>query len=731
MPNNDFVWTGNSITLDVRPDRLDIRDRQFTPAIRHLPPTFPTLEWVAAHWQAYIDAGFILNQGSAGACTGFGLSAVINYLHWCENPDHQKVSPRMVYHLAKFYDEWQGDDYVGSSCRGALKGWNKHGVCSNILWPFTVHPDNTAVSWEDPAQGWEQDAQTRPLGVYYRINKDSISDMQAAIAETGAVYVSANVHSGWYLSSYHVPKKLVPLNNLEQLPTIPVQAEGIGGHAFALIGYTSQGFVVQNSWGTGWGCQGLAILTYEDWQNNATDAWAVALGVPTSGVSAFASANSFAPTTAASSMLSGLPPPMASKRGARPAQYKHRQSAHNLPPLSLDQAYGLSLMMDNNGAVIQRLVAFKNAATSAEHVTYHAPLAAYTRQKSRRAFKLTLFALSGLADEDTTIAHIATLAPYFLANGSYPIFLTWNSGLGDNLNQLLTGEFSPTNVSPNFSSSVNSGTSAAQDRSIESFAATHGGKAEWTLLKQTAELAVLNDAPPRGLHALVRNLQKLAKKIGEEHLEIHLVGHSAGAHLIGNLLPNLKNFQIKTCSLYAPACSIHFANARFLPALETGLIPRAQFHLHLLSDDLEGSDNVAQVYGKSLLYLLSRSLEIRHKTPMLGMATCLDANYFSGHTNENAQWNPAAIPALRKWNDVYWGKQQPKGFANKGLGLTPRQAATLHIQQERFVHSGHDVVRAGHTTFDYDEKTITATLLRIAGMKPEQALPYPVGALGI
>ena len=36
----------------------------------------------------------------------------------------------MFYELAKLYDEWPGQDYEGSSCRGALKGWHKHGVCS-------------------------------------------------------------------------------------------------------------------------------------------------------------------------------------------------------------------------------------------------------------------------------------------------------------------------------------------------------------------------------------------------------------------------------------------------------------------------------------------------------------------------------------------------------------------------------------------------------------------------
>ena len=47
----------------------------------------------------------------------------------------EPVSPRMFYELARRYDEWPGDDYEGSSCRGALKGWHKHGACAERLWP--------------------------------------------------------------------------------------------------------------------------------------------------------------------------------------------------------------------------------------------------------------------------------------------------------------------------------------------------------------------------------------------------------------------------------------------------------------------------------------------------------------------------------------------------------------------------------------------------------------------
>jgi hypothetical protein len=69
---------------------------------------------------AYRQDGMILDQGTEGACTGFGLAAVVNYLLWTAARSRRdrmpaKVSTRMLFHLARFYDEWPGEDYQGSS----------------------------------------------------------------------------------------------------------------------------------------------------------------------------------------------------------------------------------------------------------------------------------------------------------------------------------------------------------------------------------------------------------------------------------------------------------------------------------------------------------------------------------------------------------------------------------------------------------------------------------------
>ena len=38
--------------------------------------------------------------------------------------------------MARRYDEWPGEDYTGSSARGAMKGWHKHGVCAEAEWRY-------------------------------------------------------------------------------------------------------------------------------------------------------------------------------------------------------------------------------------------------------------------------------------------------------------------------------------------------------------------------------------------------------------------------------------------------------------------------------------------------------------------------------------------------------------------------------------------------------------------
>ena len=286
MPSRSITVGGKTVTLDARPDRLDLRDRPYLPPVCSLPPRFPEAQALSQYLSSYVKSGLVLDQGNEGACTGYGLAAVVNYLLWTRALDagetrrFRSISPHMLYDLAQFYDEWPGEDYEGSSCRGAMKGWYKHGVCEATLWQKSVRAKPPAGKSKKPHKlykpdaRWARDAATRPVGIYYRVNHQSVVDMQAAIVNMGAIYVSADVHDGWSveLKGAKPAKRMV---THDALPVIKFSSGTAitGGHAFALVGYNESGFVVQNSWGTDWGLSGFAILTYADWVANGADAW--------------------------------------------------------------------------------------------------------------------------------------------------------------------------------------------------------------------------------------------------------------------------------------------------------------------------------------------------------------------------------------------------------------------------------------------------------------------------
>ncbi|MFZ3000973.1 MAG: C1 family peptidase [Undibacterium umbellatum] len=727
MPTQTIPFNGSELALDARPDRLDIRDRMYTPRVRNLPIAYPEPDFVKKQLANYIKSNMVLNQGKDGACTGFGLAAVINYLFWLRDSSSKESSPRMIYHLAQLYDEWAGEDYVGSSCRGALKGWHKHGVCSRELWPYTVDKNDKVPDFEAPKPGWEKDALSRALGVYYRIDKESITDMQAAIVEIGAIYVSCKVHRGWGEVS---PAKTASLSKLDQLPIVNFSEIKAGGHAFALLGYTDQGFVVQNSWGRDWGLQGFAILTYDDWLVNGSDAWTVSLGVPVRQVDAVN-------RTRAAKLLAPQAdiPPSAAFKASGSALIPNSASASSKagqPALSMDQAYSLTVVMGNDGGLIQRLLEVANAAATVDKVLLQAPQEWFKQQGNTKVLKLALYAHGGLNSEDASLKRIAAMAPYFLANGIYPVFITWKTGLSETLGDILTDKLKdhlPAFVlSRGWLQQLKNATVDVMDRTVESMAASLGGKAQWMQMKQNAALAIEDGNPPRGLLAIADRLKDLNKALGKGKLEIHLIGHSAGSIVHGHLLNLLttRKLTVSTCSLYAPACSLEFAENTYRPAMENDILARENFHIHLLSDARERDDHVAGIYRKSLLYLVARAFETRHKTPLLGMAASLDAAYFIGKKIRDGQWNEATIATLKSWNKFYWGKDLPSDFAENGAGLTADQKANLHIINDTHISNGKELIRVAHGTFDNDVAVISQTLARVLGMESADALPVTV-----
>jgi hypothetical protein len=701
-----------NVTFDARPDRLDFRDKPYQPPLRSLAPRFPEDATIARFLPAYVKAELILDQGGEGACTGFGLACVINYLTFVRRLDgtlhgeFRPVSPRMLYELARRYDEWRGENYEGSSCRGALKGWHKHGVCADALWPYRDKAGKVRLLIPDP--GWAADAVGRPLGVYYRINKRSVVEVQAAIQQIGAVYVSARVHDGWD----NLPEKPAPKSHAD-VPVIgpPQDPKNTGGHAFALVGYNEHGFIVQNSWGPRWGAGGFAVMPYRDWVAAASDAWAVALGVPQQLTPERVESVRW-PSRSGRSLGSfdlALRNPNNPPDDPWPIDRDYDHKPYQ--PWSTAQAYGHTLVTGNDGRiVVTDLTAGAgqdNVGRFLDELIVQRPLA---WMKAAGTRKLMLYAHGGLNSETESIDRLRVLAPYFEANGIYPLFLTWRTGPGETVSAMLEDVFRSFFGAEDEEEMRAAGffdkLAEARDRRVEELA-QRSVKALWAEMRENAARGA---AAGHGLEQLAAQLSRLHEKLKGGGLELHLVGHSAGAILLGHLLPllaaagNGAALKVSSCALYAAACSVQFAVQMYLKKGARAL-KSSDLHLHYLSDKNEKDDFLAGIktaglhlYGKSLLYLVSRALDDVRKIPLLGFERAVETAWHGGDEKwQRDQWAPEHLSFIAQWLAGFKGH----------LHRVDKPSVTVNKRGK--------TAQAQHGAFDNDIETVGATIERIRG----------------
>jgi hypothetical protein len=700
MPKKHMQVGTATQLLDARPDRLDLRDLPYRPALRALPRAYPSEVHVEQFLGGYVRGGFILNQGQEGACTGFGLAAVVNYLLW--NPKapagQTTVSAHMLYHLARFYDEWPGEGYEGSSCRGALKGWHKHGVCASDLWTSTPSANSA------PNPKWTTDAVTRPLGIYYRVDKSSVVDLQAAILDTGAIYVSANVHKGWNLGD----AKIVPARHAD-LPEIKLSTTYTGGHAFALVGFNDRGFIVQNSWGTEWGASGFAVLTYSDWVENGLDAWAVALGVPQAShadLPPLASARYFVQragnqTPATSGLFGGGNDDALGKR--------------KVPTWTLEQAYSHALVTGNDGCVINRLPDAGDAAHTSQVICFREPKAWFEAHATAPGapWRVAIYAHGGLNSEPDAITRTRIMGPTFEANGIYPIFVVWKSGPFETISDMLSDQFKSLFGISAPARGWTDRITDATDRTLEKVCHELLVRAMWTQMKDNVGESM---ADRRGLDQLVTQLDalRLLGQASGHPLEVHLIGHSAGSFIAGRTLRRWAQTgtgrTLNSCTLMAPACDVTFAINHYGTTLAEGGLPRARFQVHTLSNLRELDDSVGP-YRKSLLYLVSRALEREHKTGILGLANAFD----SDSVKDDSVWHGSQVEPVRLWQDMFWGKDSAP---NKISTSNPAQG--LFIVDKNSIDAGPRNIPAAHGAFDNSVFAMNTALENILGVKPSQ-----------
>jgi hypothetical protein len=622
----EIAGVGTFVT-NAMPDPFDERDLEYRPKLEPLPPSMD---------QRIEAAKYVMRQ-KGNSCTGHALASVINTVlarpavdsygapdpgdSTTAPPEPPRVSPYMLYHLARRYDEFGGEEDEGSSLRGAFKGWFHHGVVLEATWNDLNSPISSRLDDDDIAM----EARERPLGAFYRVNALRLDDMQSAISELNALCASAVVHDGWIEPV--LMKRTSVDGNEEEAYVIArkVDSQPLGGHAFAIVGYNEVGFLIHNSWGTDWGKGGFATLPYEDWLDSAYDAWVARPGVPKTP---FATGKSGTGTTNFGGVGTVAGPDL------------RRLRAH---VVNLENDGKLSSTGRFTSDIRQIHGIFEHMKRWHDY---------WVNEGLTDKRRIVFYAHGGLIKEKTGLETAEGQLNWWLNNHIYPVTFAWQSGPAETLmNEIvdrMSGHLPFGGLWDDMLEQF--------DRRVELFVKE---RLTWTWdqMKQNAVAAsrqipartnltwpptTAQEARMAALPGGSLTVSRLARYAEEEALEVHMVGHSAGSIFHAALLERLvaAGIPVKTMAFLAPAIRVDTFEELVLTHIGTDIEDFAVFGLRDARelDDVCGLRGV-NVYHKSLLYLVARALEKAvsvAEVPLLGMEKFFDNLQVDGKSLRDA-----------------------------------------------------------------------------------------------
>ncbi|MEO0741158.1 MAG: caspase family protein [Bacteroidota bacterium] len=317
------------------------------------------------------------------------------------------------------------------------------------------------------------------------------------------------------------------------------------------------------------------------------------------------------------------------------------------------------------------------------------PKALQTARELGEPLHLVFYAHGGLVKENDALrtAH-RHLMWWRQAPNVYPIHFVWETGLPRILWEIVSGWVGRREVMAG-TRGITDGTDWLIERLLDK-----PGERVWRQMKDNARFASTPSQPgaPGGDAAVVAEalggfVRRFSKAFNDGEIQLHAVGHSAGAVFHNYFVPvalakGAKRF--KSLHYMAPAVRVD----RFQDYVGA-LVGKTVDHctIYTMTKHQELDDDCITLYRKSLLYLIYYALEDRRKTPILGLDVSLRSD--------------DALKTLFGLN----GRQSDVGevvFSNKHAPYGPRSSRAL-----------------SHGAFDTDPWTLHSLFRRIVGRAPE------------
>jgi C1A family cysteine protease len=183
------------------------------------------------------------NQFSRGSCTAQSQT------HSKQEVEGVELSARFCFALGK---EIEGNNSYGAYCRTMEKVNKETGICEERL---DNEPDRT-MSYDEYlnvnhiTEEMRKNAQKYKTQSFWRVGTD-IQSLKSAIYKNK---ISVRASMPWYSEWNRLTDGIMRLGTYDNY---------VGGHRIVFTGWTKEGLILKNSWGSGWGNDGYAILPYD------------------------------------------------------------------------------------------------------------------------------------------------------------------------------------------------------------------------------------------------------------------------------------------------------------------------------------------------------------------------------------------------------------------------------------------------------------------------------------